>query len=171
VEGPGHWPHASHRLRDKALGALRTLGVDWASHRARLEGHRALDAPTLGPPPTYLRIRRPEGEGCRRQPVIGVAAASDPPFTLKASIDKLRRRSPDRPAVRALRLVKTAAPPEPRNELPPFHSITSSARASSVGGTSIPSAFAVLRLIANSNLVGCCTGKSPGFSPLSIRPT
>src|SRR2546421_5312035 len=33
------------------------------------------------------------------------------------------------------------------------HSITSSARASSVGGTSSPSALAVLRLITNSNFV------------------
>jgi hypothetical protein len=36
----------------------------------------------------------------------------------------------------------------------PRHSITSSARASSVGGTSRPSAFAVLRLMTNSNFVG-----------------
>jgi putative tryptophan/tyrosine transport system substrate-binding protein len=35
------------------------------------------------------------------------------------------------------------------------YSITSSARANGVGGTSIPSAFAVLRLITNSNLVDC----------------
>ena len=35
------------------------------------------------------------------------------------------------------------------------HSITSSARASSVRGTSRPSALAVLRLITSSNLVGC----------------
>jgi uncharacterized caspase-like protein len=35
---------------------------------------------------------------------------------------------------------------EQRDEVPPFHSITSSARASSVGGTSRPSAFAVVRL-------------------------
>ena len=34
------------------------------------------------------------------------------------------------------------------------HSITSSARASSVGGTSRPSALAVLRLMTSSNLVG-----------------
>src|SRR5260370_18545436 len=45
------------------------------------------------------------------------------------------------------------------------HSMTSSARASSVGGTARPSDFAVLRLITNSNLVGCCTGRSAGFSP------
>ena len=36
---------------------------------------------------------------------------------------------------------------EQGDELAPFHSITSSARASSVAGTSRPSAFAVLRLI------------------------
>src|SRR5262249_12343834 len=40
------------------------------------------------------------------------------------------------------------------------YSITSSARASSAGGTVMPSDFAILRLIANSNLVGCTTGKS-----------
>src|SRR4029453_410765 len=39
------------------------------------------------------------------------------------------------------------------------HSITSSARAESVGGTSIPSAFAVFRLMMNSNLVDCTTGR------------
>ena len=38
---------------------------------------------------------------------------------------------------------------EPRDERAPFHSITSSARASNDGGTSIPSALAVLRLIAS----------------------
>src|SRR5262249_12490114 len=40
------------------------------------------------------------------------------------------------------------------------HSITSSARASSVGGTSRPSALAVFRLITSSYLVGACTGRS-----------
>ena len=51
------------------------------------------------------------------------------------------------------------------------HSITSSARASSVGGTSRPSALAVLRLITSSYLVGACTGRSAGFSPLRMRST
>ena len=37
------------------------------------------------------------------------------------------------------------------------YSIISSARASSVGGTSKPSAFAVLWLIVSSYLVGACT--------------
>src|SRR5262245_10490155 len=59
-----------------------------------------------------------------------------------------------------------------RDELaPPNHSITSSARANKVAGTSKPSAFAVLRLITSSHFVGCCTGKSDGFSPLRIRST
>src|SRR5262245_6602831 len=49
------------------------------------------------------------------------------------------------------------------------HSITSSARASSVGGISRPSALAVLRLITNWYLVGFCTGRSAGFSPLRMR--
>src|SRR5262249_37130599 len=35
------------------------------------------------------------------------------------------------------------------------HSITSSVRADKAGGTSMPSAFAVFKLITNSNLVGC----------------
>jgi hypothetical protein len=46
------------------------------------------------------------------------------------------------------------------------YSITSSARTSSPVGNSIPSALAVLRLITSSNLVGCTTGRSAGFSPL-----
>src|SRR5262245_10176900 len=54
---------------------------------------------------------------------------------------------------------------------PPHHSITSSARASSVGGRVRPSALAVLRLITSSYLVGACTGRSAGFSPLRMRST
>src|SRR5262249_37308027 len=42
----------------------------------------------------------------------------------------------------------------------PDHSITSSARASSAGGTSRPSALAVLRFTTISKLVGNCTGRS-----------
>ena len=51
------------------------------------------------------------------------------------------------------------------------HSITSSARASSVGGMMTPSAFAVFKLITSSNLVGRSTGRSPGFAPLKILST
>src|SRR5262245_58943568 len=59
---------------------------------------------------------------------------------------------------------------EQRDELAPFHSITSSAIARSLSGISRLSAFAVPRLITNSNLVGCMTGRLAGFSPLRMRP-
>src|SRR5262249_44912173 len=60
---------------------------------------------------------------------------------------------------------------EKRDELAPFHSITSSARASSIGGMSRPRALAVFRFITSSYLVGACTGRSAGFSPLRMRST
>src|SRR5262245_9488032 len=59
---------------------------------------------------------------------------------------------------------------ERRDELASPHSITSSVRARSVGGTVRLSVFAVLRLTARRNLVGCFTGKLAGFSPLRILP-
>ena len=49
------------------------------------------------------------------------------------------------------------------------YSFTSSARASSDLGMSMPSALAVFRFITSSCLVGACTGKLAGFSPLSMR--
>src|SRR5262245_63492735 len=57
---------------------------------------------------------------------------------------------------------------EQRDERAAPHSITSSAMASRPGGMVRPSALAVLRLITNSNLVDCTTGKSAGFAPLRI---
>src|SRR3954454_22628645 len=45
------------------------------------------------------------------------------------------------------------------------HSITSSARASRVGGISRPSALAVFRLTASSYSVAAWTGRSAGFWP------
>src|SRR5262249_42342745 len=56
-----------------------------------------------------------------------------------------------------------------RYELAALHSITSSARASSVGGISRPSALAVERLITNSNLLDWTTGRSAGLAPCRIR--
>jgi hypothetical protein len=53
---------------------------------------------------------------------------------------------------------------QPVRSLAPFHSITSSARASSVGGISRPSILAVWALMTNSNLVDCSTGRSAGLA-------
>src|SRR5262249_29688465 len=90
-----------------------------------------------------------------RSPVHEHAAAPHP-------VGLLRPRR-ERPRCRAA---------EPRDEVATAaHSITSSARASSDGGTVRPSAFAVLRLIVRSYLVGACTGRSAGFSPLRMRST
>ena len=50
------------------------------------------------------------------------------------------------------------------------YSITSSARAERPGGTSSPSTLATVRLITNSNLTVCTTGRSAGLSPFKIRP-
>src|SRR5262249_51557 len=58
-----------------------------------------------------------------------------------------------------------------RAEFPPPHSITSSARLTSVAGRSNPKAFAVFMLMMSSYLLGACTGRSPGFSPLRMRST
>src|SRR5262249_26710731 len=61
---------------------------------------------------------------------------------------------------------------EQRDELATAaHSITSSARADTPGGTSRPSVLAVLRLMTNSNAVGSRTGRSAGLSPLRMRAT
>jgi hypothetical protein len=58
----------------------------------------------------------------------------------------------------------------PRAAIAQAHSITSSAASGRPSGMFRPSILAVLRLITSSNLVGSWTGRSPGFSPLRIRP-
>src|SRR5262249_30088616 len=58
----------------------------------------------------------------------------------------------------------------PQGGHPPHHSITSSASNWIELGTSRPSALAVCRLMTNSNLVDCSTGRSAGFAPLRICP-
>ena len=51
-----------------------------------------------------------------------------------------------------------------------YYSITLVASASIGAGIAIPSAFAVFRLMTNSNLVDCITGRFAGLSPLRMRP-
>ena len=52
-----------------------------------------------------------------------------------------------------------------------LHSITSSVRASKLFGGSMPTACAAFILITSSNFVAFWIGRSPGFSPFSIRST
>ena len=51
------------------------------------------------------------------------------------------------------------------------YSISSSASDINDAGIVSPSAFAVVRLMMNSNFVGCSTGKSDGFEPCNILCT
>src|SRR5690349_4620098 len=51
------------------------------------------------------------------------------------------------------------------------HLITRSALASTFGGIVRPICLAVLRLMRNSKSLGCSTGMSAGFAPLSILST
>ena len=88
------------------------------------------------------------GEPGWRNPITGIAGLLRP-----------RRQRPHRRAA------------QQRDELAASHSITSSARASSDGGTVTPIAFAVLRLMISSNLVGCSTGSSAGLIPCRILRT
>src|SRR5262249_30842793 len=60
---------------------------------------------------------------------------------------------------------------EQRDERASFHSITSSARASTPAGNLMPRALAVRWLRVSSNLIGACTGRSAGFAPLRMRST
>src|SRR3974390_2481570 len=79
---------------------------------------------------------------------VQATEAIGPTHLLRASRERPRRRTT-----------------EQRDEFAALHSMTSSARASSVGGTSSPSSLPVLRLITSSNLVGSWTGRSAGFVP------
>jgi hypothetical protein len=60
---------------------------------------------------------------------------------------------------------KTGSYVTSRDPVKQVYSITSSARRKTDCGIVIPSALAVFILTTNSNLVGCPTGISPGFSP------
>src|SRR5262245_44027154 len=51
-----------------------------------------------------------------------------------------------------------------------IHSITSSATATSDGGTVTPSVRAVSALMTSSNFEACTTGRAAGFAPLRTRP-
>jgi hypothetical protein len=79
-----------------------------------------------------------------------------------ASASVLLRARPERPCRRRA---------EQRDELAALHSITSSARASTEEGMSRPSVLAVRILTTSSYLIGVCTGRLAGASPLRMRAT
>src|SRR5499427_6744212 len=112
-----------------------------------------LDVASFRPTQTLQRLaERRNARLCLRIALGKAHQHADPPHPL-ALLRACRERPRSRRAA------------EQRDERAPLHSITSSARASSMGGIVRPSALAVLRLITSSYLVGACTGRSAGFSP------
>src|SRR5215467_12891018 len=104
--------------------------------------------------PAYVRY------GSHQRPVDTPAAAASCPL-------HPRKRTNSRCLVTSASSQKRTYAPQQTAT----YSITSSARASSDGGTSRPSDLAVFWLITSSYLVGACTGRSAGFAPLRIRST
>jgi hypothetical protein len=116
------------------------------------------------PPP-----RRPRGHGARRVRLCPPYACCNSPAGgcnhLASAI-----APEETPIVHRSRERKCGSKGATVARTPISYSITSSAMASSCGGTSIPSVLPVCRLMTNSNLVGRITGSSEGFSPLRMRP-
>src|SRR5262249_29513781 len=131
-----------HQLRIPILAAFRPAVCD--RHVVALDITRFIQALPKG---GHM------GAGCCGRPDV------DEPDHWHRRLLRARRERPRRRAA------------EKRDELASFHSITSSASASTVGGTSMPSVLTVLRLTTKSNLVGCSTGMSAGFAPRKILST
>src|SRR5215831_12680222 len=143
---------------DADVAALAQRGDDLAPERIlRVEGHQHADAPRLF---RLLRARRERP--CRR----GGESQHE-----RAASYSVHSRTSGNPGD----TVRGSGSPLPRGRtdlsLAAHHPITSSAAVSNVGGTSRPSVLAVLRLITSSYLVGACTGRCEGFSPLRMRST
>src|SRR5262249_13277121 len=89
---------------------------------------------------------------------------------------RIRRSGIDECDYRHLRLLRSrrkrprrrCAPEQPDEIAPSDHSITSSARVRSMGGTARPMAFAAFKLITSSSCVGNSIGSSAGVAPLEI---
>ena len=92
--------------------------------------------------------------------LVPVAAPESPPARAGVTPGRTRAPRPRTRAARTLRVGRARA-----------HSMTSSARTRKDCGIVSPSALAVLRLMTNSNFVGCSMGSSAGFAPFRILST
>src|SRR5262245_11922016 len=110
-------------------------------------------------------LRQQRETGCIDYEILAFDEAEPPQFIEQREIMRCiaRARKQTAEAINASGLLSARherprgrRPAAKRDELTAApHSITSSARASRVGGTSMSRALAVLRLITNSYLVGC----------------
>ena len=97
---------------------------------------------------------------------IGMAAHVPSPSILLPAMTPLER--PEYPALCSGQDSHFATGEQESGGHKTLYSMTSSARASNVGGMVKPSALAVLRLMANTKADDCTTGKSAGLAPLRI---
>ena len=120
--------------------------------------------------PPRLRIPMMEGPWCRfrekHEPVSDINTAA---------ADSLKVLDPKQP-IREADIVQNGGnvrchSDELHRSKIARYSITSSAATSNVCGTARPRVLAVLRLMTNSNFVGCSTGKSAGLAPRRILST
>jgi len=107
-----------------------------------------LNIPVYGPSEHLQSCVQCLGTGARFSIIRYAHQHENPPHALR-----LLRKHSQRPRSRCA--------PEERDEVAAVHSMTSSARASNCAGTSMPSAFAVFKLMSRLNFVGSTTGKSP----------
>src|SRR5215475_3125537 len=90
----------------------------------------------------------------------------------RTHIEHSRSAQPSRADILNVELiVRSGATADSCTAATPPYSISSSARASRVGGTVMPSALAVFILMTSWKRVGCSTGKSAGWAPFRILST
>ena len=93
------------------------------------------------------------------------------PLRVKSRHSRRKKSCPFYPRKRTFALHQRMSAMGQKRTSAKSHSMISSARPSTAGGITRPSALAVLRLMTSSYLVGACTAKSAGFSPLKMRST
>jgi hypothetical protein len=151
--------HRSCSLRSAALHSAPLGSLAWSNGLALRpsSGSRAIRTCCAMPAATRWLTKGTIHEPCR--PTLGIEI-----FSTRFATPNYRRRGS-----RIFGELDTSA--KSLGDIGQSHSMTSSAVASSTGGTERPSASAVLRLITRSNLSGRCIGKSLGLAPCRTLAT
>ena len=146
-----------------------------APPRSVMKSRRLIAAPEASGQAIVSALKQSAGRGCmsalgQKQTCALQQAMSALHPIATAKADSRKRSCPLYPKSGHVRCT-SPCPLCARSGHSPPHSITSSALASTAGGNVKLIALAVLRLITSSYLVGACTGRSAGFSPLRMRST